>query len=167
MERIADRTIAETHERFWSNVEKTPDGCWLWTGVIRGGYGRFKIRGRYFTAHRLAYEWEVGPIPAGLTLDHTCHTEDDNCRGGPLCQHRRCVNPEHLEPVTTGENIARGRSPFVRPDLYDLPHRRPRADHSCGLPLAGKNLYVKPSGERCCRSCRRAAKRAARRAERA
>jgi hypothetical protein len=46
--------------------------------------------------HRFAYELLVGPIPAGLVLDH-------------LCRNRLCVNPNHLEPVTNSENPRRGR----------------------------------------------------------
>jgi len=87
-------------ERFWSKVDKTGD-CWIWNGGVgAGGYGAF---GSYdeaddpitVRAHRYAYEALVGPIPAGLVLDH-------------LCRVRRCVNPAHLEPVTNAENIRRG-----------------------------------------------------------
>jgi hypothetical protein len=40
------------------------------------------------------YRHLVGPIPAGLDLDH-------------LCLNRRCCNPEHVEPVTRSENVRR------------------------------------------------------------
>ena len=70
--------------------------CWLWTGgKDRCGYGVFNSRGRRHKAHRWNYERLVGPIPVGLVLDH-------------LCRVRNCVNPDHLEPVTVAENIARG-----------------------------------------------------------
>lgn len=72
------------------------DGCWLWTGSRRGGYGRAKLAGiGSIDAHRLSYEHHVGPIPDGLVIDH-------------LCRNRSCINPAHLEPVTTKENIRRG-----------------------------------------------------------
>jgi hypothetical protein len=74
------------------------DGCWEWTASINeGGYGQIgmgrpqKMR----KAHRVLYELLVGPIPAGLELDH-------------LCRNRRCVRPSHLEPVTHQENMLRG-----------------------------------------------------------
>lgn len=85
--------------RFWSKVDRDhPSGCWIWTAsVCREGYGRFNANDIDLPstlAHRIAYSWIVGPIPEGLTLDH-------------LCQVRSCVNPDHLEPVTTGENTRR------------------------------------------------------------
>lgn len=77
--------------RFWSKVDRSGD-CWLWMGT-RGpsGYGYYSGR----RAHRLSYEDMVGPIPDGLVMDH-------------LCRNPPCVNPAHLEPVTTLENTRRG-----------------------------------------------------------
>jgi hypothetical protein len=94
-------------ELFWSKVQKA-DGCWLWTGATDHGYGRHG-GGSAKRAHRLAYEDLVGPIPAGMVLDHLCHNDDPTCPGGVTCRHRRCVNPAHLEPASQGDNIRRGR----------------------------------------------------------
>ena len=81
-------------ERFWSHVRKT-DGCWYWQSTERKGYGRFTLTsGRAVTAHRFSYEIVHGPIPDGMTIDH-------------LCNETMCVRPDHLEPVTLLENIAR------------------------------------------------------------
>lgn len=83
-------------ERFWDKVNKdAPSGCWEWTVATVYGYGRFGIAGRAMSAHRVAYELLVGPIPEGLQLDH-------------LCRNPACVNPGHLEPVTGRENVLRG-----------------------------------------------------------
>ncbi len=79
--------------RLLANTQKT-DTCWLWLGFCEPkGYGKLKAWGEQL-AHRLSYRLHVGPIPEGLTLDH-------------LCCNKRCVNPDHLEPVTSGENTRR------------------------------------------------------------
>lgn len=74
---------------------KTP--CWVWQRVTRGGgYGRMHNgKGKAEQAHRVYYERRFGAIPAELDLDH-------------LCRVRRCINPEHMEPVTRKVNIRRG-----------------------------------------------------------
>ena len=81
-------------KRFWDKVDKT-DGCWLWQSTTTtAGYPVLKIGRKQFYAHRLSYEWAVGPIPEGLEMDH-------------LCRVRECVNPEHLEAVTHQVNMSR------------------------------------------------------------
>lgn len=76
----------------WDRVRK-PDpedskSCWIWVGASHSmGYGSF---GRKL-AHRVVYEAVKGPIPPGLDLDHICHI-------------KKCVNPDHLRPVTHKQN---------------------------------------------------------------
>lgn len=130
-------------ERLMEKVRVDPGGCWVWTGCTGGnGYGHlWGGHGRSNRAHRLSYEEHVGPIPAGLQLDH-------------LCRNRLCVNPAHLEPVTSRENIMRGDSHVAKQ----------AAQTHClrGHPLSGDNLYEKkrgPSTIRICRECSRKASR--------
>lgn len=85
-------------ERLEIRTDRTGE-CWLWTGRLNGyGYAEMKLGGRYQMAHRVAYQEIVGPIPEGYQLDH-------------LCRVRHCVNPAHLEPVTSRENTVRGEAP--------------------------------------------------------
>lgn len=100
--------------RLLGRIEIDPTtGCWVWQGYVRSGYGIIGVTEGGIpsvrTAHRIAYERLVGPVPEGLDLDHLCHTRDLLCPGGIACPHRRCVNPDHLEPVTRRENAHRGR----------------------------------------------------------
>jgi hypothetical protein len=69
--------------------------CWIWGLALNpNGYGHIEREGRHHGAHRWVYEQIVGPIPAGMTIDH-------------LCRNKPCVNPDHLEPVTHAENLRR------------------------------------------------------------
>lgn len=128
-------------ERFWAKVDRTAD-CWLWTASCQpSGYGQFRVPGGTLLAHRVAYELAVGPIPAGLHLDH-------------LCRVRRCVNPAHLEPVTNQENARRGDSPqTVNANKTHCRH---------GHAYDAGNTYVRPDGRgRGCLACRRSRQRSA------
>ena len=82
--------------------------CWVWTGKrkSRNGYGRMRVGGKERAAHRVIYEWLIGPIPDKRILDHRC-------------RNRACVNPWHMEPVTHRINTLRGDATlFKRPEDY-------------------------------------------------
>ncbi len=83
--------------RLHSKYLKVESGCWEWTGYCdKDGYGKFPNNGWDHSqmAHRASYQLLTGAIPSGMTLDH-------------LCSNRKCVNPDHLEPVTQSENVRR------------------------------------------------------------
>lgn len=100
-------------ERFWARVEKrSPQECWPWTGARNGnGYGRMKIDGQLYLAHRLAYEFAKRPLKDngdyhGAVVRHTC----DN---------PTCCNPAHLVRGDQRKNVAdmvkRGRGTLAPP----------------------------------------------------
>lgn len=95
-------------ERFESKYTRGPDTeCWLWkASVNRKGYGQFRFQGSMQPAHRVSYVLRYGSITGGKELDHICHN-NSGCTGGVNCLHRRCVNPNHLEPVTSAVNTKR------------------------------------------------------------
>ena len=131
-------SLAERFDAKWFRHPIT--GCWIWTASTTAGYGRIDVNRKFLYAHRVAYERFVGPIPAGLQLDH-------------LCRVRRCVNPSHLEPVTSRENTLRGNGVAARASAAThCPH---------GHPYDEANTYRDPRGWLRCRTCKRMERRVA------
>ena len=127
---------------FWKKIQVSAFGCWEWTGKInKDGYGYILVGSRtdgsrhYMFAHRYAYEAVWGPIPSGKELHH-------------LCENRCCVNPWHLEAISHGENVRRGRAAEV------ARQRRLRPNCPKGHPYTPENTY-NYKGKRYCRQCRR------------
>lgn len=111
------RRLKRAQERNWAprremsllrkverNIVVDDNGCWLWQGAKTwDGYAVLRVKTPPGSVrrqvnkklHRLTYAEFAGAIPDGLSLDH-------------LCRVRNCVNPKHLEPVTTAENVRRG-----------------------------------------------------------
>lgn len=131
--------IEWSREEVLRRVDINADGCWIYRGKPqRDGYALITSRGRCTAAHRFVYKLLVGPIPDDKPLDHTCHTKDEVCAGGTACSHRRCVNPEHLEPVTDAENAQRAKGKITH--------------CPSGHEYAGWNL-IRYRGRRYCRAC--------------
>lgn len=76
-------------ERFHESIEKSDDGCWLWTRRSKTAYGYGQIwelkseGGRKWESHRLSWTLHRGPIPAGMSVLHRCDIA-------------ACCNPDHL-----------------------------------------------------------------------
>ena len=131
-------------DRIWSHAVIQPDGCLYWDGYIdRDGYATTKIRGmKTGRVSKIAYELWYPPVPDGLVMDHRCHSEDLSCPGGRTCKHRRCVNPDHLEPVTRKVNSQRG-----------VQGRKNFCDHN--HEFTPENTMIRKNGTRRCRECNR------------
>ena len=68
--------------------------CKLWTGArTRDGYGTLRYAGRTEYVHRLTYRLEVGPIPRGAEVTHTC-------------DQPACYEVTHLVARTHAANMA-------------------------------------------------------------
>ena len=116
--------------RFLKYAKQLENGCWLWTGAIRGNgrneYGAFWAQGTQ-RAHIVAYVWSYGEPNADL--HHTC-------------ENSLCVNPEHLVPASGGQ--PRHRS--VIPGLF-----------ACGHEATDRNTYRhEKTGNRTCAICKAA-----------
>jgi len=88
-------------DRLWAHVRQEGE-CWLWHGKVSNhGYAMLSIDRKTRNVHRFLYQHVRGQLPLTVALDHLC------CRPA-------CINPAHLEPVTTVVNILRGTSPPAR-----------------------------------------------------
>jgi hypothetical protein len=129
-------------ERFLAKIAVDPQTyCWLWTkSTFGGGYAQFMLRkGRNTGGHIFAYEHWVGPVPAGMQLDHDCRV-------------KQCVNPDHVTPRTPAENVLRGLRGTTRLVCKN------------GHWMLGENLVLhqrtrNTNPERMCRLCKQAAER--------
>lgn len=75
---------------------KRQDGCLIWQGRVNknSGYGTRTVKGKTVYVHRHAWELVNGPIPEGMTVDH-------------LCEQKLCINVEHMELCSRGDNVKR------------------------------------------------------------
>lgn len=125
-----------TPETLKSHVTINSEGCWIWTlHCDRDGYGKVRMDGKTWQAHRAAFALNAGPIAESAVIHHTCRT-------------RACCNPWHLEAATAFENTMRGISPPA------CNARKVRCNH--GHHFDAANTY-RHNNRRDCKACNRAA----------
>lgn len=115
-------------------IPEPMSGCWIWLGGLRDkkdGYGAASFEGKLYRTHRLIYTLLRGRVPKKLTVDH-------------LCRNRICCNPDHLEVVTRGENVARGEGV--------APHNKRKTHCPQGHEYTLENTYVWAK-QRFCKTC--------------
>jgi hypothetical protein len=130
-------TVTALELRFWDKVEIVPGKCWPWKGTInkKTGYGGFRVGKKRVLSHRHAYMLIKGEIPPDMTIDH-------NRDAG--CVTRACCNPDHLRPLTRGENVLIGTGHAAKNLL------------KTHCPRGHKYDITLRNGHRACRRCRRA-----------
>lgn len=71
----------------------TSAGCWEWQGKVKSGYPIWHVSGKQLLLHRISVEMKYAAKLGSQAAHHMC---------GNSC----CVNPAHLQPVTSVENTA-------------------------------------------------------------
>ncbi|WP_123351021.1 HNH endonuclease [Pseudomonas brassicacearum] len=81
-----------TRESLEARSERVGE-CLIWRGGLSAaGYGYVWHEGKNRATHRVSFELNVGPIPSGLELLHSCDTP-------------ACIEPSHLSPGTHAQNM--------------------------------------------------------------
>lgn len=131
---MRNRVSISAEIRFWSYLDSVePEECWI-PSIVPASHGYTMISmgrrsGARLLTHRFAYELLVEKLPEdfNVVIDH-------------LCRNRACVNPNHFEVVSRGENARRGllKNSFI-----------------CGHSYTDDNIYIRPNGHRYCQECHR------------
>jgi len=94
-------TLEQTLKKFKSNlIIDEVTRCWNWIGAkTSDGYGGmstcfFTGKSKMYRAHRLSYMLFIGEIPDGKQILHK-----------NSCNHKMCVNPDHLYSGTHEDNM--------------------------------------------------------------
>lgn len=129
-----------------------PEDCWEWQGPISSpGYAVLNLGKRHVPegvrpwvyAHRYSWEFYMGPIPEGLQVDHVCF-------------NKRCVNPNHLDPVTPRENTRRAKHLALATQAQNFAHLAFRTHCPNGHELTVENTWYRgDSKTKRCRTCKR------------
>lgn len=93
------RRTADDPQEFFRRVNRngpvmpgmrTP--CHVWVGASRGGYGRFRIKGKFYNAHVHSFEMKHGPLKTGEKVLHRCDNPP-------------CVRDDHLFKGSQKDNV--------------------------------------------------------------
>lgn len=103
------------------NLHIDADGCWLWTGYRKNGYGFVMFgdppKGEY--VHRLSFRLYVGPLYGQQALHR--------------CDVHACFNPDHLFRGTQRDNVndmrAKNRHHDPRP-VFGIKRHMARLDEN-------------------------------------
>lgn len=118
---VALPVLTEGERRsFWATVDRSAghDSCWPWTGITEP-YGRVKIRGKLYLAHRVAFALVHGLEAAvDALVRHSCDNPP-------------CCNPAHLLSGSYADNTA---------DMLDRGRANPRRGESNVRAIANDDL---------------------------
>lgn len=92
--------LSQAVERLERRTIRHDSGCWITERGHITGYSQVSVRGWPMLGHVIGYLYYKGPYDPELELDHVD------------CVARSCWRPDHVEPVTHEENMARWREKY-------------------------------------------------------
>ncbi len=127
---------------FVDSIKIDDNGCWIWQASFRKDDGYPLATGLgvgSMGAHRVSAMHWVGDVPFGYNIHHAC-------------RQKTCVNPAHLEILSTVEHRAAHAD-----DKKGATH----CNHGHEWNDANSKTYARPDGVvvRSCRACNREAQR--------
>ena len=91
--RTDDRLLSLEERLAKHSVLDEDTSCMVWQLATSKGYGVISLKGKLLRAHRVSYQLHVGSLEEGSVVHH-------------VCANRACINPEHLQQVSTINNTA-------------------------------------------------------------
>lgn len=125
-------TIDQLTAKFWKYVEKT-EKCWEWKSCKnKAGYGKLGAgKNNSLYAHRFSYELHKGVLEKDKHIHH-------------ICGNTSCVNPEHLEQLSSKQHTLKGNS------FCGIEARQTHCKHGHEFTLDNIWTY---NGHRKCKKC--------------
>lgn len=125
-----------------STQDKVPGDCWEWTGPTnKGGYGTIWWEKKNQYAHRVAFVAFKGELPTNRDIHHAC-------------LNKTCINPDHLDAITTADLMAITRSRKQKSKIVEFKEvvvaKEVSAEVSCrDSGLRGKDQSNEQKGNAC------------------
>lgn len=99
MRRDVIELTASDIDRFFSNIRKEPNGCWIWCGPVN------KVGGYHYGNLPIAHDGYKTQVSCRLISFMWHFGKYTKTKLGVSCGNPMCVSPEHILELTTWEKV--------------------------------------------------------------